>query len=356
MNKLLKGNLILVALFFVLGGIFTANSVSAEKEAKTILVLNQSPSKPAPKESKSEIKVIKTATPKKPNDDSPQTSGSNPKQNPVNPTPTKTQKGRPETPADDAATVQTQTNTDDPKPAVTPKTNEENSGNWLDSIWSLLYWVLLGGIGLVVLGLTGWFIYYVLTNIWREKDTNIQGFRKVREAQKQMAAEISELSKLVKLQNDRIARQDKSIQSFQSQLKAENSSSSTARSQPVIEEPQFVKPEPQFPVSAENYLNKVGNQGEMATPDKFSEGLLVQDPSKDQEFIIIKDPETADGLYYAVPKFTRFSTKSDYNLYYRTYYDCENPSGGTVWIKSPAIMDRVEGGWRLRDKGELEVR
>ncbi len=121
-------------------------------------------------------------------------------------------------------------------------------------------------------------------------------------------------------------------------------------------EPSVNRPALQFPVSAETYLNKIGDQGEMATRDWLSEGLLIQDPNRDQEFIIVKDAESAAGLYHAVPRFWRFATRNDYNTYYRDYYNCENPSGGTVWIISPTIVRRVKEGWTLMKKGKLEIR
>ncbi len=196
-----------------------------------------------------------------------------------------------------------------------------------------------------------------------QKESNEQNLTDIRAEQKNFRKEINDLKETMLLLNDKVEKQDKFIQSLRNQLKTVNLNAPLAQpkktplqSQTYAEQPQFVKPEPQFPVSAENYLNKIGQSGEMATPDKFSEGLLVQDPNKDQEFIIVKDPTSADGLYYAVPKLTQFSTKSDYNLYYRSFYNCDEPSGGTVWIISPAIVQRVEGGWRSRDKGNLEVR
>jgi len=216
-----------------------------------------------------------------------------------------------------------------------------------------------GVLGLVVL-LGG--LYLLLSKkidkaIAAERTLNQQFFDRITAKHEKFNASFAEHGKVMNDLESLVKLQQGKIQTLEKRLKEGGGGlSGQMPPQPIIEQPQYIKPEPQFPVSAENYLNKVGQNAEMATPDKFSEGLLIQDPNKDQEFIIVKDSATPDGLFYAVPKFTRFSTKSDYNLYYRTYYDCENPAGGTVWIISPAMVRQTEAGWKLEQKGKLEVR
>ncbi len=231
----------------------------------------------------------------------------------------------------------------------------DNNYGWLMSL-------LIGVAGVLGLAILLGGLYILLSKkidkaIATERGLNQQSFDRIKAKHdkfKELFAEhgkvMNDLERLVKLQQGKIE-----VLEFKSKEGGGNLGGQPP-SQPIFEQPQYIKPEPQFPVSAENYLNKVGNQAEMATPDKFSEGLLIQDPGKDQEFLIVKDSARADGLYYAVPKFTRFATKSEYNLYYRTYYDCENPAGGTIWIVSPTIVRRVSDGWKLEQKGKLEVR
>ena len=123
--------------------------------------------------------------------------------------------------------------------------------------------------------------------------------------------------------------------------------------QQAIFTPSVYKPEPQFPVSAEDYLNKVSANAQTATPD-FIAGLLINDASKGTEFLIVRDNELSENLFYAVPNQARFDTKSDYFNYYQKYYIFDNPSGGAFQIKSPTIVQRVEGGgWKLEQMGEL---
>jgi hypothetical protein len=116
------------------------------------------------------------------------------------------------------------------------------------------------------------------------------------------------------------------------------------------------KPEPQFPVSVENYLKKIGKAGQKATGHTFSDGLLVQDSNKNAEFVIVKDPSLKDELFFAVPSMVRLFTQNYYFNFFQSYYTCENPAGGMVWIISPAIVQRVANGWKLLKKGKMEMR
>jgi len=194
-----------------------------------------------------------------------------------------------------------------------------------------------------------------------QKESDPQSLTEIRAEQNNLRNEIDELKETVLLLNAKVEKQHKFIQSLVKLQPPQQT-----QSQPIAEQPpQFIEPEPQipvykpklqFPVSAEAYLNKICDQGEMATSDKFSEALLIQEPGKDHEFIIVKDVESAAGLYHALPRFWRFPTKSAYKLYYEKYYNCENPSGGMVWIISPTIVRRVKDGWTLMKKGKLEMR
>lgn len=324
MNNLLKAKLILAVLVFLIGGLTTeqfakAQNPTSENEPKKQTNSTKSPISSPSKEAKTPPKTSPTlrGTRELPSE-----------VKEVEPTPVKTE----------------ETNSSD------NKSKSDKEKGWLDDIGTLLAWLALGLVGLVVLGLTAWFIYYILTNIWNEKAKNAKEFNNLKSDQRELSRQVKQLNETVKLQNDRIERQQGVIQSLQNQPRASN----------IVQTPQFVeqpvyKPEPQFPVSVENYLNKVRQQGQKASADMIG-GLLVQDPNKNEEFLIVKDAALADGLFYAVPSFARFSTKSDYLTYYQHYYACENPSGGTVWILAPTIVQRVADGWKLAEMGELEIR
>ena len=215
---------------------------------------------------------------------------------------------------------------------------------------NIIYLLLFGFTGIVGLSFLGG-LYYLLNNkIKEESILNQKSFGDVRKKHNEFQRLIDQLSETAKFQHEKLERHKLIIQALQNQP----SSVAAAQSQQFAEQPVY-KPEPQFPVSVENYLNKVQIQGQKASADMIG-GLLVQDPNKNQEFLVVKDSALADGLFYAVPSFARFSTKSEYLTYYQHYYACENPSGGTVWIIVPTTVRRVADGWKLQDMGELEIR
>lgn len=115
------------------------------------------------------------------------------------------------------------------------------------------------------------------------------------------------------------------------------------------------KDEPEFPVSAVDYLGKMNRFANVVRPD-FQNGILVNDPDGDGELVLIRDSRDDTQPLFVVPRATQFQTKQDFYTYYQKYYDCARPSAGDVWIIGPAVVERVAGGWQLREKGMLEIR
>jgi hypothetical protein len=101
-------------------------------------------------------------------------------------------------------------------------------------------------------------------------------------------------------------------------------------------------------------MNRFAN---VVKPD-FQNGILVNDPEGDGELVLIRDPRVRDDTQplFVIPRATQFHTKQDFYTYYQKYYDCVRPTGGDVWIIGPAVVEKVTGGWQLREKGMLEVR
>lgn len=115
------------------------------------------------------------------------------------------------------------------------------------------------------------------------------------------------------------------------------------------------KEEPEFPVSATNYLDKMNRFANVVKPD-FQNGILINDPEGAGEFVLIRDSRDDAQPLFVIPRATQFHTKQDFYTYYQKYYDCVRPTAGDVWIIGPAVVERVTGGWQLREKGMLEVR
>lgn len=121
------------------------------------------------------------------------------------------------------------------------------------------------------------------------------------------------------------------------------------RSCPMCKEP--IGEAPSFPCRAVECLSK-GKSNTQLTLD-YENDLLVE--AKDGEFVLIPRGGAANEPII-VPKLTDFTNKQEFYEYYQDYYHCENPSAGDVTIIHPAVVDHVEGGWKLREAGLLEVR
>ena len=115
------------------------------------------------------------------------------------------------------------------------------------------------------------------------------------------------------------------------------------------------KEEPDFPVSAVDYLDKMNRFANVVRPD-FHNGILVNDPDGDGELVLIRDSRDDTQPLFVVPRATQFQTKQDFYTYYQKYYECARPMAGDVWIIGPAVVEKVAGGWQLREKGMLEIR
>ena len=202
----------------------------------------------------------------------------------------------------------------------------------------------------------GWLSYSLFS---KSKDEKVQerrltkkGFDDVGTQNHKLKQRIAELEKSAKVKDGQYLQ-------IQSQLKVLERRISQVSNQAAdgqkVAPPKPYQPEPQFPVSVEDYRKKNGNNIQQeATADPIA-GILTSDLSEGSEFVIVKGSELGNGLYYAIPNQDRFASKSEYSNFQK-YYDFDNPSGGTLWIREPAIVKHIGGGWKLYGKGKLEVR
>ena len=109
---------------------------------------------------------------------------------------------------------------------------------------------------------------------------------------------------------------------------------------------------PSFPALASEYLEKIRAKKLECTfePQK---GLFVA--ASKGEFVLIPNGK-ASNPSILLPKLTRFAAKQDFYSNYKDYYDCDDPAAGEVLIVYPAIVDQVEGGWKVREVGRLRVK
>ena len=107
---------------------------------------------------------------------------------------------------------------------------------------------------------------------------------------------------------------------------------------------------PTFPAAVAYYLKRARNKLSV-TFDYESE--LFQ-PAEDGEFMVVRNGNQP-GHELMLPRLPRFSSKREFYNYYQDSFYCAEPSTGEVQVIEPAVVDRVEEGWKLKTHGVLEV-
>ena len=250
-----------------------------------------------------------------------------------------------------------QTSPETPAATTSPAATPTSTGMF-DSAGNLILLVIAAIAGLALLGGIGYFGYKTLNainsieSVKIKQDAAITGIKTINETATSLSKKVKELEDTVKLQIRRIDQLETNNKALQRQI---SNISGQDFKEEVFTQPTFKKPEPKFPVLAEDYLAKNAMYGQPATADMIG-GILINDTNRGNEFLIVDDPELNSGLFYAIPNQSRFNSKGEYSNYFRNYYNFDNPSSGAILIKKPALVQRVEKGWELVDMGILEVR
>ena len=208
---------------------------------------------------------------------------------------------------------------------------------------------------------------YLWTRAWKTVELNVSKVLQAhlaatREAQPDYAPKLSALSSAHAEMSSRLTQLDTEVRSL-ARLVRESLATRRSDGNPSYSgfnyqsHVQDVPPkeEPEFPVSAVDYLGKMNRFANVVRPD-FQNGILVNDPDGTGELVLIRDSRDDTQPLFVVPSLTQFQTKQDFYTYYQKYYECVRPSAGDVWIIGPAVVERVAGGWQLREKGMLEIR
>lgn len=123
----------------------------------------------------------------------------------------------------------------------------------------------------------------------------------------------------------------------------------TAREEcPLCEE--RISYEPNFPSLAADCLRQLANEKRRLVAFDIAQNTFVNAP--DGKFVLVANGSAKAVL---VPIITRFQSSDVYFVYYSGTYDCDNPSIGDVRILSPAVVDQSDKGWRLRERGRLDI-
>jgi formylglycine-generating enzyme required for sulfatase activity len=85
---------------------------------------------------------------------------------------------------------------------------------------------------------------------------------------------------------------------------------------------------------------------------------LVVAPNGKGELVLIRDPRALEntGSLFVLPRIARFWSTDAFYYFYEKYYDCAKPTVGDIWIIDPAVVSKVQGGWKRKKKGVMEVR
>ena len=234
--------------------------------------------------------------------------------------------------------------------------------------WSTLVLALqiVGGLLALVLFVSA--LTYLWKRAWKAVEFNVGQvvaghLAATRDAQPDYAAKLSSLSSAQSDMSNRLTELDTEVRSL-SRLVRESLATRRYDRNPSYDsfnnyqsrsDEVAPKDEPEFPVSAVDYLGKMNRFANVVRPD-FQNGILVNDPGGDGELVLIRDSRDDTQPLFVVPRATQFQTKQDFYTYYQKYYDCARPSAGDVWIVGPAVVEKVTGGWQLREKGMLEIR
>lgn len=252
---------------------------------------------------------------------------------------------------EDANDTKTEINT--PKPNSRGGAKTEDS--FLASVTGILIWIagavavvlLLGGIGYLV-----WRFVNGVNDRIGKLQLSVSGLsqsvQNLKTKNQELHNDLKNLAKQFQGQAGEISNLKHQEKSFQSQPPDYQKPS------PVISMPSFA-PEPEFPISVEEFLNKNGHQGVIAKFD-YKTNLLIEDVSGDGALMIVRNDDVPGGLLYVVPRFGFFKAKDDFYTHLERYYDCQNPRGGTVWIKQPSVVESDGNGWAFREKGEIDIK
>ncbi len=233
-------------------------------------------------------------------------------------------------------------------------------------LWDALYYLLLIAAAVIPVAVIAFLIKRARDNAAAKKHANLQALNKIIDRYDQLRQEFGSFKNQntseIEALKDQLSRLENAYRILARQnTQYTNSSANTHNVNRFYEPPPApIREEPEFPVSAETYLQRMKGSNRPSTvirPD-FQNGILVKDAEGRGELVLVEDsagPVDFQRLF-VVPSVSQFQMKQDFYNYYDGYYECDQPTAGDVWIVHPAIVEKVNGGWRLMEKGRLEVR
>jgi hypothetical protein len=232
-----------------------------------------------------------------------------------------------------------------PPPSGQPKVEE----GFLDSSYALLFPGALSLLGFAVMGALFWLTWKKVERVEENTGLLIRALAKRQDAKfQELAAEISGVKEL---NHKLVVRQDDMFRL----MRTEESRPAAYSSIAALAAPAAPADDFYFPITADNFLSSAGWTKQIIRRDPLS-NMLVKDPSRKGALVLVQADIASDKELYIIPRITRFQATEDFYNHYEKFYDCARPGAGEVWVNQLAVVDSVEGGWRLIEKGELEVK
>lgn len=233
--------------------------------------------------------------------------------------------------------------------------------SWLSSLLSLngLIWALLSLLGVSVLALA---VFSFVKLHRRVEDLELRGehLRQSHERLKNVAAETKanaeRLASLLEKSKGELATEiDELRQLYHDKLRSARNAQPTPDSRDVFSSPaqdSFVEVKPSFPALVSDYLSKTPNNKKKDLESDFRTNLLI--PAPGGPFTLVEDDD-GRGMGIVLPK-PRLQKGAEFSSYYKSFYYCDSPSAGEVYITEPAIVNKSGAGWELYKMGTLEIR
>jgi len=108
---------------------------------------------------------------------------------------------------------------------------------------------------------------------------------------------------------------------------------------------------PSFPSSVSKLIEDIQ---ESISPLEFDAESNQLHESRSGNYVFVS-PTRNSSFSMVIPKAPRFNTRRDYYDTYQELFNCDNPIPGEVIILAPAMVEKSENGWTLREPGNIEV-
>ena len=118
---------------------------------------------------------------------------------------------------------------------------------------------------------------------------------------------------------------------------------------PFCDQP--LDPEPVFPCSVATLRSNLRRKLPTLQFDPHS-NLLTESPGG--AYLLFES--SGSRVPIVVPNRPHLSSKQDYYALYYELFNCDNPAGGEVFVLSPAVVEKAENGWALREPGAIEIK